>query len=573
MCGAVAVAVPAGRGREVSAGVRFSFLMRLILLLACSLYADDLWLRGGKVWTADAARPWAESVLIRGNRIAAVGSDKEIAPQAAGARVVELRGRLTVPGFNDAHLHFLGGSLGLSQIDLNGICTLETIQKAVAEFAAKHPRDPWVYGRGWEYLCFPGGRLPVRQDLDGIVKERPVFLSAYDGHTAWVNTKALQLAGITKDTKFGGFGEIVKDPATGEPTGVLKEGAMELVRRLVPKPDRAAKLRALEEGLRMAARLGITSAQNANGSLDELELYEALRREGKLTLRTSVAMSVEPDVSDAALREYAALQEKYPGPMLRVGAIKIVMDGVIESYTAAMLAPYSNKPSTKGTPAWTMAQFTRAVTLADKLGLQVYTHAIGDGAVRMALDGYEAAQRANGTKDGRHRIEHIETIDPADMPRFAALGVLPSMQPIHADPASVEVWSACIGPERTSRGFAWRSIEKAGGRLVFSSDWPASISVNPIHGIHTAVNRRTATGLPEGGWIPGERVSVETALRGYTVNSAFGGREEDKKGAIRPGLLADIVVLSRDLFTIPPMQIHDTAVEMTVFDGRILYQK
>ena len=541
--------------------------MRLFFFLACSVFADDLWLRNGTIWTADAARPWAESVLVRGNAIAAVGSDAEVAKQAKGARIVDLKKRLTIPGFNDAHLHFLGGSMGLTQIDLNGICTMEAMQAEVAKFAKAHPADKWLNGRGWEYVCIPQGRLPNKADLDKVVSDRPVFLAAYDGHTAWVNSKALELAKITKDTTFTGFGEIVKDPKTGEPTGTLKEGAMGLVRRLIPAADRTQKLASLEAGLRLAASLGITSVQNANGSLDELELYEELMSRKKLTMRAAFAMSVGPMETEATLRDYAAMRNKYAGPLLRVGAIKIMMDGVIESYTAAMLAPYSNKPGTSGNSAWTAEQFGKTVMTADSLGLQIFTHAIGDRAVRMALDGYAKVSPA-----GRHRIEHIETIDPSDMPRFAALGVLPSMQPIHADPATIEIWSACIGPERTRRGFAWRSIEKAGGRLVFSSDWPASISLNPIRGIHNAVNRRTTTGLPPQGWIPEERVSVETALRAYTVNSAYAGREESVKGAIRPGLLADIVVLNQNLFTIPPMDIHKTTVDMTVFDGRILYQ-
>jgi predicted amidohydrolase YtcJ len=534
--------------------------MRLFFLLAISLCADDLWLRHGKIWTANPAQPWAESMVIRGNTIAAVGTDNEIAKQAKGAKEIDLKGRLTTPGFNDAHLHFLGGSLGLSQIDLNGICTLETIQREVADFAAKHPDSKWLDGRGWEYTCFPQGRLPTKEDLDKVVKDRPIFLAAYDGHTAWVNSKALELAAVTRDTKFTGYGEIVKDPKTGEPTGALKEGAMGLVRHLVPIPDKAQKLASLEAGLRLAASLGITSAQNANGSLDELELYEELRNSNKLTLRTSLAMSVGPMEPEATLTDYAGLRQKYKSPLLKVGAVKLMMDGVIESYTAAMLEPYSNNKTTTGKSAWTPEQFAKTVAIADKLGLQIYTHAIGDRAVRMALDGYETARKANGPRDARHRIEHIETIHPNDIPRFAALGVLPSMQPIHADPSGIEIWSACIGPERTKRGFAWRSIEKAGGRLVFSSDWPASISVSPIRGIHSAVNRRTITGLPPHGWIPEERVSVETALKAYTINSAY-------------GQLADIIVLSQDLFTIPPMNIHKTVVDLNIFDGRVIHRQ
>ncbi|MBM3783281.1 MAG: amidohydrolase [Acidobacteria bacterium] len=542
--------------------------MRFLLLAALSLQAGDLLLRNGRVWTGDSERPWADSIVVKGNRIEQVGRNLK----APGARVIDLRGRLAIPGFHDAHMHFLGGSLGLSQIDLNGICTLETMQRAVAQFATEHPGDSWLHGRGWEYVCLPQGRLPRKEDLDSVVAGRPVFLSAYDGHTAWVNSKALALAGIDRNTVYKGYGEIVRD-AQGEPTGALTEGAMGLVRRLLPAPSKEQKLAAMETGMKRLAELGVTSVQNANGNLDELELYDTLLAAGKMTLRASLAMSVGPMVDVPSLQEYAALRQKYAGPALRVGAIKIMLDGVIESYTAAMLEPYTNKPSTSGKPAWTQEQFNTAVARADELGLQVYTHAIGDRAVRMALDGFEHARRVNGARDARHRIEHIETIHPSDLPRFAALGVLPSMQPIHADPGTIEVWSAAIGPERSRLGFAWNSIAKAGGRLVFSSDWPASISVDPIRGLHNAVNRRTISGLPSGGWIPEERVSVQTALRAYTSNAAYAGHQDTYTGTIKPGMLADIAVLSADPFRGTLIDIHKTRADITIYDGRVVHER
>lgn len=538
-----------------------------LLLVISAVYGEDLWLRGGRIWTGEAGQEWAQSVLIRGNRFEAVGSDAEIGRSARGARVIDLRGRLALPGFNDAHVHLLGGSLRLAEVDLTGICTLETIQAAVATYATKHPERKWITGGGWEYLCFPGGKLPTRQQLDAVVKDRPAFLSAYDGHTAWANTKALELARVTRDTKFTGFGEVVKD-AAGEPAGTLKEDAQSLVRRLIEAPTRERKLAALRDGMKLAAGLGLTSIQNASGGEEELSLYEELASRGELTLRVSMALSVSPGVTEAKLRSWAAHAAT---PMVRTGAIKIMLDGVIESHTAAMLAPYTNKPETRGAPAWEKAELDRVVRLADGMGLQILTHAIGDAGVRMALDAYENAAAANGPRERRHRIEHIETLQSEDMPRFANLGVIASMQPIHADPGTIEIWSATIGEDRTRRGFAWGSLERAGARLAFSSDWPASLSLDPIRGIHNAVNRKTVTGMPRGGWIPEQRVGLATALRAYTSTGAYAEFRNGEKGTIRKGALADLVVLSLDLFRIPPEEIHKARVQLTIADGRVTH--
>ncbi len=539
-------------------------------LAALSAWSAELVIRNGRVWTGDESKPWATTVLIRDEKIVAVGTEAEVKP-APGATVIDAQGRLVTPGFNDAHLHFIGGALGLREIDLTGICTLETIQNAVGEFVAKNPGTGWVKGRGWEYLCFPGGKLPVKEWLDVVVKDRPVFLSAYDGHTAWVNSKALAVAGVTKATEYKGFGEIVKD-ASGEPTGALKEGAQSLVRRFVPQPDKARNLQAMADGMPLLAKLGITSMQNASGDTETIALFDEFAQAGKLTVRTAIAPNVGPLSDVATLEEWAAMRQKYPGPLLRVAAVKLALDGVIESHSAAMLAPYSNKPGELGKTAWTQERFNSTATAADKLGLQLYTHAIGDRAVRMALNGYEAALQANGPHDARFRIEHIETIQDADIPRFAKLGVMPSMEPIHADPGTVEVWAHAIGPERLPNSFAWRSLEKAGARLVFSSDWPASISLDPIRGIHNAVNRQTTTGIPAGGWLPAQRVSVETALRAYTVNGAYASFEEKIKGQIRPGMLADLLILSQDIFRVAPSAIHESRVALTVFNGKVIHR-
>ena len=327
--------------------------MKLVLLFALAApgWCGQIAILNAKVWTGDPARPYAQALLVDGDRIAAVGSNAEIQKQkAADAKILDAAGKLVTPGFNDAHLHFLSGSLGLANIDLTGICTLASIQQKIAEYATAHPEKAWITGRGWEYYCFPNQRLPRKEDIDAVVKDRPVYLTAYDGHTSWANSKALERADINRATRFSGYGEIVKDPATGEPTGAFKEGAQALMRKHVPVVTRAEKLNALRTGMKLAASLGITSLQNASGDEEELGLYEELLRKGELTVRASLAFSVPPEAPLTRADEIAKLKATYTTDMLRVRGVKLVMDGVIESFTAAMLEPYANNPG-KGSPA------------------------------------------------------------------------------------------------------------------------------------------------------------------------------------------------------------------------------
>lgn len=540
--------------------------MSLLALLALAA-APDLIFSRGRVWTGGAR--FAEAVAVEGTKIASVGSAADVLKLAGpGTRRVDLRGRLLIPGFNDAHIHLLGGAMGLAEIDLTGACTLEEMTRRIAAWAKANPDKPWVRGRGWEYTCFPGKTLPHRSQLDAVVPDRPAFLAAYDGHTAWVNSKALRIAEITRDTKFNGFGEVVKDP-DGTPSGALLEGAQGLVRRHLPPSTREERLASLERGLRLMRGLGITSIQNANGDAGEMSLYEDLERAGKLTLRVTMASSIGPNTK---LETAAALSRRYRGTLLRMPAVKIAVDGVIESHTAAMLEPYADAPETRGTPAWTGEQLNGTVAEADRLGLQVYTHAIGDRGVRMTLDAYEAAARANGPRDRRHRVEHIESLHPQDLIRFGKLNVIASMMPIHAYPSTIEVWSRAVGPARLPLSFAWAAIAGAGGRLAFSSDWPASITADPVRGLHCAVNRRTLEGEPPTGWLPEQRVTVTQALEAYTSGAAYAAFEENVKGTIAPGMLADLVVLSKDVFAIDPMKIHEARVDLTIFNGRVVHE-
>lgn len=544
---------------------------------AAATESASLVLTGGRIWTGNPAQPWAEAAAVAGERILAIGTNQEVQARASDAASrIDLAGRFAMPGINDAHIHFLRGCSRLSQVDLNGAGSLEEMQRRIVQYAKQHPasspEDTWVQGYGWQYSALPGQRLPTRQDLDAVLAERPVFLAAYDGHTAWTNSEALALAGVSRETSYSGWGEIVRDATTGEATGVFKEQAQRLITDKIPAPPRERQLEALRGGLALAASLGITSIQNAHGTPEEVELFREARERGELTLRVGVARTLRPPVTPKQVEEIRALADRYRSGPLRVGAVKLVVDGVIETHTAALLAPYSDEPATRGLPAWSQEHLNEVVSWIDRAGLQSYVHAIGDGGVRMTLDAYEQAQRANGRRDARHRVEHIETIDAADVPRFQKLGVLASMMPIHADPDGIDVWGTAIGGERAGRGFAWRWLQQAGAYLVFSSDWPSTLTLDPWRGLHCAVNRQTADGQPPAGWFPEHRVSVETTLAAYTRAGAYAEFQEKEKGTLEPGKFADIVVLNANPFELPAKDLHTLRVQQTLLGGRVIYQ-
>ena len=538
----------------------------------------DLIIFNGKVYPADGGKTFAEAIAVRGNRILRVGSNREIKRlRRAQTTVIDAHGGAVVPGFNDAHTHLLGGGLALEHVNLLDAVTQTDIENAIKAYAAAHPDRTWVTGRGWYYQPFPGG-LPTRQILDALVADRPAYMTAYDGHTAWVNTQALTLAGVNRRTPNPKNGVIVKDPRTGEPTGVLKEAAMRLVSRHLPAPTRDDQLRALRAAIREAHRVGVTSVQNASGSADEFDLYDTLRRDGDLQLRVYSALSIAPTITEADADALDPARARYPDdPLFKAGAVKIMGDGVVESYTAAMLEPYTTRPKESGTPNATDEELDRVVTMMDRRGWQIMIHAIGDRAIRQALDAYERAAAANPRPERprRHRIEHIETIDPADVPRFGALGVIASLQPFHANPApnQIGVWEANIGAERASRGWSYHSIAGAGGRLAFGSDWPV-VTLDPRLGLNMAVNRTTPEGEPAEGWYPAEKDRPHPRHRRLYVRRRLRlVHDERRKGQIAPEMLADLVILSADIFAKPPSRLLDAVVTMTIFDGKVVYQR
>ncbi|MEO8679453.1 MAG: amidohydrolase [Vicinamibacterales bacterium] len=539
--------------------------------------AVDLIVVNGKVYAADGEEALREAVAVRGNKVIRVGTNREIQRlRRAQTVVVDAKGGAVVPGFNDAHAHFISGGLSLDQVSLLEALTLDAVKDTVRVWAEAHPEREWIVGRGWYYQPFAGG-LPTRQLLDALVPDRPAYLTAYDGHTGWANTKALKLAGITRRTKNPVNGLIVKDPRNGEPTGVLKEAAMALMATAAPQPTREDKLAAIRASLGEAHRYGVTSVQSASGSPDDLELYDALRKQGELTVRIYQALSADASTTEADLDRLDQVRARFADdPLLKTGAIKLIADGVIETHTAAMLEPYANRPRTKGDPRFTPEALNKTVAMLDRREWQVMTHAIGDAAIRMTLDAYEAAARANPApaRGRRHRVEHIESIDPADIPRFAKLGVIASMQPLHGlpSPEPGDVWSTNIGPERAAHGWLWGSISRAGGRLAFGSDWPV-VTLDPRPGLHVAVNRTTLDGLPEGGWLPGERLPLRKAIDAYTRDAAWASYDELRKGTLSHDMLADLVVFSDDIFARPASRLTDAQVVVTIVDGKVVYRR
>jgi len=523
-----------------------------------------------RVFTADPDHPHAEAVAVRGQRIVFVGSAEEAEGwRGPRTRVIDGQGRTLMPGFIDSHFHLLWGSLELGDIQLGEAKTLEGLTTAVRAFANEHPDIPWLVGRGLSYAILPDKQPLTRQRLDAVISARPLIVFAFDTHTAWANTEALRRANLLKDGRtVSPNSEIVLGP-DGLAQGELREpGAYRPVMDLIPPPDEARKRALLHQGLAEAAACGVTSVHNMDGNAEDLARYAALEDVGELTLRIYVPYSVTPHTPLEALAEAAALRDAYSSDMVRSGCAKFFMDGVIESYTALLLDDYADRPGHRGGALFSAEHFTRMATEADRLGLQIFVHAIGDGAVRRTLDGYEAARRAHGPRDSRHRVEHIELIHPDDLPRFAQLGVIASMQPLHAPPAALDadVWLARVGGSRWQLGFAWQTLREAGAHLAFGSDWPV-VTQNPMLGVHRALNRRLwSPGLPD------QRQTLADTLIAYTRDAAYAEFQEHQKGTLRAGRLADMALLSEDIFAAPADQIERVRPVLTMCDGRIVYE-
>jgi predicted amidohydrolase YtcJ len=543
----------------------------------------DVIVTNARIYTVNPNQKWAEAIAVHGDKIIAVGDRQQVeALRGPATKVIDAGQRLLLPGFTDCHIHFMDGSLGLTRVDLNGATTVAEIQKRVKAYADAHPAQPpalpndaWIQGMGWSYPTFAPSGLPNKKTLDDVVPDRPVYLIAFDGHSSWANSKALAMTGIDRNTPDPPNGKIVRDE-NGDATGALKEAAGDLVGSKTPVPTRAERLGALRKGIHEANRVGLTRVHSAGQDFEYLDLYNELRTRGELTLRFYIAYFLDPPgltpqsnaLIDNARRQYNSNDDWIAG-----GVVKTMLDGVVEAHTAAMLEPYTDDPTQSGKLFWDPDKYKATVANLDARGLQIFTHAIGDRAVRLALDACQNAAAVNHTKDARPRIEHIETITAEDIDRFGKLGVIASMQPLHSypDDDTLGIWSRNIGPERASRAWVWRSIQAKGGALAFGSDWPV-VTLNPWPGVQTALTRQTSEGNPPGGFIPQQRLSLEDTIRGYTLGAAFAGRREKTEGSLEPGKLADFILLDRDLFKIEPSEIEKTEVLITVVGGKLVYQ-
>jgi predicted amidohydrolase YtcJ len=545
--------------------------------------AADVILIHAKIYTVNARQPWAQALAIRDGKILAVGTDGDITQyRGPSTKVIDGNGRLVLPGFTDCHVHFMDGSFSLQQVNVEDAKNLEQVQGQIKIYAHAHPTDAWVLGRGWSYPIFPPAGMPDKKQLDAVVPDRPAYIEGYDGHTWWANSKALEAAHITKDTADPPGGTIVRDPATGEPTGAIKEDAADaMVRRAIPVPSREKKLQALREGLKHANQLGITRVHVMGGvnvgagDVADAELLEELRRNNELTVRFYLGYRFDPpEVTAHQLDEIEQARQRYHDDWIAAGGVKFFLDGVIETHTAAMLEPYSNAPSLSGSLLWDPDKYKNFVAELDRRGIQVFTHAIGDRAIRLALDAYDSAATKNRTKDARHRIEHIEDPSAADIPRFGRLGVIASMQPLHAypDDDTLKSWLPAVGEERASRAWPWHSIQSADGVLAFGSDWPV-VTLSPWPGVQNAVTRQTTEGESEGGWIPSERISLADAIKGYTLNAAYAGHREKTEGSLEPGKLADLIIVSQNVFEVDPHHLVDTKMVLTMVGGRLVYEQ
>jgi predicted amidohydrolase YtcJ len=522
------------------------------------------------IFTADANHPFAEAIAVRDNRIIFVGSHIEAQSfKGAGTRVIDASGGTLMPGFIDSHFHMLYGALNLDGMQLEPATSYAELSKIVLAYAAEHPDDLWLPGTGLRYNIGPGHTPLNRHHLDALVADRPIYINAFDGHTSWANTLALKMAGIFNGGECGPNSENVLDEH-GESTGELREpGAYKPVSDMVPKPDEARNRVLLQKALRLTASLGVTSVHNMNSTENEAALYAAFDDLGELTCRIYIPYSVSPETPLETLeREALAMKQAYNSETLRAGSVKFFIDGVIEGFTGLLVDPYADNPTTCGSANYDLEQFNRLVAKADRLGLQIFTHSVGDMGVRRVLDAYQNAQKLNGKRDSRHRVEHIELIHPDDLLRFKELEVLASMQPLHS-PMQVDendIWPVRVGRERWPFSFAWQTLRTAGARLIFGSDWPV-VTQNPLRGVSSAVNRQ-----PWADGMPSQNQRLADTLIAYTRDAAYGEFQEHQKGQIRTGYLADLVMLSKNLFEIPSAEIASQKPALTMADGRIVYE-
>jgi predicted amidohydrolase YtcJ len=526
----------------------------------------DLVMFNGRVFTVEKGMPWAQAVAIRDGRFIAVGGDadiKELIGQAT--EVVDLRGQLVLPGFNDAHLHFANGGLYLLGIDLHPARDEKEFTYILKEYIKKLPKGEWVTGGNWDHENWPSKKHPGKGLIDAISPDNPVLVSRLDGHMALANSLALKMAGITRETPDPQGGEIVKDRKTGEPSGILRDNACDLVTAVIPPISRARREQAIRTAMRHAQELGVTSIQD-NSSREDLEIYQELLAKGELGVRVN-AWRGSDSINDFSR---IGIASAFGGPFLRLGVIKLFVDGSMGAGTALFFEPYADDPQTCGLPIYKEDELNALVLAADKAGLQIAAHAIGDKANAWILNALAKARLENGRRDSRHRVEHSQVVRPEDVDRFRDLAVIASIQPSHC--IDDMRWAEKRIGARVGNAYRFASFLKAHVRVAFGTDWDVE-PLDPRLGIYAAISRELPAGGPVGGWHPDEKLSLAEAIEQYTLGSAFAEFQENEKGSIAPGKLADLVVMEKNLFEIPKKDILNTAVSMTVLAGKIIYQK
>jgi predicted amidohydrolase YtcJ len=530
-------------------------------------YADTLFVNGA-VYTLDANRSWATAVGIRDDKIIFVGFDDDArAVQGPATRVINLGGKMLMPSFQDAHVHPISAGEEALTVNLIGMLTLDAYLATIKAYADAHPDEPWIVGGGWSMAVFGPGARTSKKLLDAIVPDRPVFLYSADGHTGWANSAALKVAGIDEDTPNPVSGIVDRDPKTGEIIGSLQESAMELMSAHIPPPSAEFRLDALRYSVDLMNRYGITAFNDASALRPELDVYRALDERGELSLRVVASLWWERTRGLEQIETLKKLRDEYTAGRLHAGTVKILQDGVMENYTAAMSEPYLVEGNPTGIPMLKPEFLKQAVTALDAEGFQVHFHAIGDAAVSQCLDAVAEAIASNGDAHRRHHISHLQVIHPKDLPRFRELGVIANFQPLwaFADRYIKELTLPFISEERRHWLYPIRGVVNAGGMIVFGSDWSVS-SVNPFPQIETAVTRTDAEGNDEP-FMPEQTIDLATAIAAFTINAAYVNGIEDSTGSIETGKLADLIVLDRNVFDIPPKQISETKVLLTLLGG------
>lgn len=530
--------------------------------------AADLIITNAKIWTVDTTHPQAEALAVLGDRIVAVGSAAEVdAWHGPQTKIVDAQGKLLVPGFNDAHVHFVDGGDHLQSVQLRDATSAQEFADRIAQRAKNTPKGEWITGGDWDETKWSPPELPTKELIDPVTPDVPVWVNRYDGHESLANSVTLRLANIDAKTKDPPGGQIVRD-AKGDPTGVLRDAAQDLVFKVMPPMSHAHRMRAIRQALELAGSVGLTSVQDMNPSYDDVKAYSELAEKGQLSLRIYVA-PIETDWKDQAK---IGIRHAFGTPLLRMGAVKGYADGSLGSETAYFFVPYTDNPSSHGLlsdemhPPSAMRQRLQA---ADAAGLQLCIHAIGDRAISMTLDMFEQIEKANGKRDRRWRIEHSQHMAAKDFARYTRLGVIASVQPYHA--IDDGRWAEKrIGPDRIKRTYAFRTFLDNKVRLAFGTDWSVA-PLNPMLTIYAAVTRATLDGKNPDGWIPEQKLSVAESVEAYTMGSAYAEFQEKEKGSITPGKLADFVVLSDDIFKIPLASIKDVKVEATYLGGKLVY--